>query len=196
MLQERPRAAPSSSRRLSHREADLPERVAATPAALALIAKLEAIHGPLMFHQSGGCCDGSAPMCYPRGDFRVGKSDVKLGSIGDAPFYMSESQFEYWKHTHLTIDVVPGRGSGFSLESPGECPLPHPQPPLHRRRTGAACAGRKRRGYSPVTIRSRRPKPHTLHRVRAANPPRLAPAAAWRAARPCTSAQARWHRAH
>jgi uncharacterized protein len=96
----------------------LPERVIATPEALELIAKLEAIHGPVMFHQSGGCCDGSAPMCYPRGDFRVGKSDVKLGSIGDAPFYMSESQFEYWKHTHLTIDVVPGRGAGFSLESP------------------------------------------------------------------------------
>ncbi len=93
-------------------------RVDATEQALSLITKLEAMHGPLMFHQSGGCCDGSAPMCYPRGDFRVGKSDVKLGSIGDAPFYMSESQFEYWKHTHLTIDVVPGRGSGFSLESP------------------------------------------------------------------------------
>ncbi len=93
-------------------------RVEATEKALQLVAKLEAIHGPLMFHQSGGCCDGSAPMCYPRGDFRVGKSDVKLGSIGDAPFYMSESQFEYWQHTHLTIDVVPGRGSGFSLESP------------------------------------------------------------------------------
>jgi len=100
------------------REVDVPERVVATPEALALIAKLEAVHGPVMFHQSGGCCDGSAPMCYPRGDFRVGGSDVKLGTIGDAPFYMSESQFEYWKHTHLTIDVVPGRGSGFSLESP------------------------------------------------------------------------------
>jgi uncharacterized protein len=99
-------------------ETALPERVTATPAALDLIAKLETLHGPVMFHQSGGCCDGSAPMCYPRGDFRVGKSDVKLGTIGDAPFYMSESQFEYWKHTHLTIDVVPGRGSGFSLESP------------------------------------------------------------------------------
>ncbi len=94
------------------------ERVDATPEALALIAKLEAAHGPVMFHQSGGCCDGSAPMCYPRGEFRVGKSDVKLGTLRDVPFYMSESQFEYWKHTHLTIDVVPGRGSGFSLESP------------------------------------------------------------------------------
>jgi uncharacterized protein (DUF779 family) len=94
------------------------ERVDATEAALALIAKLEAMHGPLMFHQSGGCCDGSAPMCYPRGDFRTGASDVTLGEIGGQPFYISATQFEYWKHTHLTIDVVPGRGSGFSLETP------------------------------------------------------------------------------
>ncbi len=94
------------------------ERVDATAAALALIAKLEAMHGPLMFHQSGGCCDGSAPMCYPRGDFKVGASDVTLGAIGGQPFYISATQFEYWQHTHLTIDVVPGRGSGFSLETP------------------------------------------------------------------------------
>jgi uncharacterized protein (DUF779 family) len=94
------------------------ERVEATEAAVALINKLQTIHGPLMFHQSGGCCDGSAPMCYPRGDFKVGGSDVRLGDIGGQPFYISASQFEYWKHTHLTIDVVPGRGSGFSLETP------------------------------------------------------------------------------
>ncbi|HEY5226484.1 MAG TPA: DUF779 domain-containing protein [Methylovirgula sp.] len=93
-------------------------RVDATQKALELIAKLEAMHGPLMFHQSGGCCDGSSPMCYPLGEFRVGASDVKLGEIGGAPFYMSAAQFEYWRHTHLTIDVVPGRGSGFSLEAP------------------------------------------------------------------------------
>ena len=93
-------------------------RVTATEKALELILKLEKIHGPLMFHQSGGCCDGSAPMCYPLGEFRVGQSDVKLGDIGGAPFYMSAAQFEYWQHTHLTIDVVPGRGSGFSLEAP------------------------------------------------------------------------------
>lgn len=93
-------------------------RVKATEKALELIAKLEKIHGPVMFHQSGGCCDGSAPMCYPRGEFHVGQSDVKLGDIGGAPFYMSAAQFEYWQHTHLTIDVVPGRGSGFSLEAP------------------------------------------------------------------------------
>jgi hypothetical protein len=93
-------------------------RVDATQKALELIAKLEAMHGPLMFHQSGGCCDGSSPMCYPRGEFRVGASDVKLGEIAGAPFYMSAAQFEYWRHTHLTIDVVSGRGSGFSLEAP------------------------------------------------------------------------------
>lgn len=93
-------------------------RVEATEKAIELIAKLDKMHGPLMFHQSGGCCDGSAPMCYPLGEFRVGASDVKLGEIGNAPFYMSAAQFEYWQHTHLTIDVVPGRGSGFSLEAP------------------------------------------------------------------------------
>ena len=94
------------------------ERVLATEAALKLIETLSARHGPLMFHQSGGCCDGSAPMCYPLGEFRVGQSDVKLGEIGGCPFYMSESQFEYWQHTQLTINVVKGRGSGFSLEAP------------------------------------------------------------------------------
>jgi uncharacterized protein (DUF779 family) len=94
------------------------ERVLATEAALMLIEALSARHGPLMLHQSGGCCDGSAPLCYPLGEFRVGQSDVKLGEIGGCPFYMSESQFEYWQHTQLTIDVVKGRGSGFSLEAP------------------------------------------------------------------------------
>ncbi|AKJ69149.1 acetaldehyde dehydrogenase [Pandoraea thiooxydans] len=91
-------------------------RVVATPAALELIARLRREHGDVMFHQSGGCCDGSAPMCYPCGDFMVGASDVKLGAIGGAPFYMSESQFEYWAHTQLIIDVVPGAGGMFSLE--------------------------------------------------------------------------------
>lgn len=95
-----------------------PLRVIATDAALALIARLEARHGELMFHQSGGCCDGSSPMCYPRGEFRVGGSDVCLGEIGGAPFYMSEAQFAYWRHTQLIIDVVPGRGGMFSLEGP------------------------------------------------------------------------------
>ena len=91
-------------------------RVLATDATLELIAKLKAKHGPLMFHQSGGCCDGSSPMCYPDGDLLVGDSDVQLGEIGGCRFYMSAAQYEYWKHTELTIDVVPGRGGMFSLE--------------------------------------------------------------------------------
>ena len=93
-------------------------RVLATDAALDLIAKLKVKHGPLMFHQSGGCCDGSSPMCYPDGELLVGDGDVRLGEIGDCPFYMSAPQFEYWKHTQLMIDVVPGRGGMFSLEGP------------------------------------------------------------------------------
>jgi hypothetical protein len=93
-------------------------RVALTPAASALLDELAARHGPLLFHQSGGCCDGSSPMCYPRDDFRVGGSDVYLGEVDGTPFYMGASQWEYWKHTHLTVDVVAGRGSGFSVEAP------------------------------------------------------------------------------
>jgi uncharacterized protein (DUF779 family) len=98
--------------------ATTPKRVLATPAALGLIERLAAKHGPLMFHQSGGCCDGSSPMCYPLGELQVGDSDVRLGEIGGCPFYMSLAQFEYWKHTQLLIDVVPGRGGMFSLEGP------------------------------------------------------------------------------
>jgi hypothetical protein len=94
------------------------ERVSVTPAAEALIRKLQGIHGPLLFHQSGGCCDGSAPMCFPRGDFKIGQQDVYLGTIAGTPFYISGPQFEYWQHTHLLVDVVPGRGSGFSAEAP------------------------------------------------------------------------------
>jgi uncharacterized protein (DUF779 family) len=94
------------------------DRVTATPTTLDLIEKLKAMHGPLLFHQSGGCCDGSAPMCYPRGEFKVGAQDVYLGEIGGQPFYMGKEQFNYWQHTHLIIDTVPGRGSGFSVESP------------------------------------------------------------------------------
>lgn len=93
-------------------------RVDATEEALELIARLEAVHGPVLFHQSGGCCDGSTPMCFPLGEFRIGSSDVLLGRVGGAPFHMSGPQFEYWEHTHLTLDVVPGRGGGFSLETP------------------------------------------------------------------------------
>lgn len=94
------------------------ERVAITPEAEALLGRLALRHGPLMFHQSGGCCDGSSPMCYPRDDFIVGDADVHLGWVADTPVYMSVPQFEYWSHTHLTIDVVPGRGAGFSVEAP------------------------------------------------------------------------------
>lgn len=96
-----------------------PNRVELTAAATRLLHELIERHGPVMFHQSGGCCDGSAPMCYPRGEFRVGGQDVLLGEVDtDTPFWMSADQYEYWKHTHLTVDVVPGRGSGFSLEAP------------------------------------------------------------------------------
>ncbi len=98
--------------------AGVPERVLATDAALGLIAKLEAKHGKLMFHQSGGCCDGSSPMCYPRGEFLVGDQDVLVGTLAETPFYMHHSQFEYWKHTQLILDVVRGRGGMFSLEGP------------------------------------------------------------------------------
>ena len=99
-------------------------RVELTPAAAELIRSLRGEHGPLMFHQSGGCCDGSAPMCFPAGEFRTGAADVLLASLlvdgvaEPVEFWMSVSQFERWRHTHLTVDVVPGRGSGFSLEAP------------------------------------------------------------------------------
>ena len=99
-------------------------RVAVTPAAAGLLRELYAAHGPLMFHQSGGCCDGSSPMCYTEGEFRTGASDVLLAALHvdgvDEPvtFWMSAAQFGRWRHTHLTVDVVPGRGGGFSLEAP------------------------------------------------------------------------------
>jgi len=93
-------------------------RVAITDEAAKVLRELEAQHGPLLFHQSGGCCDGSSPMCYPRGEFKVGQRDVFLGEIGGTPFYIGAQQFEVWQHTQLLIDVVPGRGGGFSLEAP------------------------------------------------------------------------------
>jgi hypothetical protein len=110
-----------------------PARVAITAKAGEVLRQLSADNGPLMFHQSGGCCDGSSPMCYPDGEFITGDSDVHLGDllIGEVkaddstshealrvPVWMSKPQFQYWRHTHLTIDVVPGRGAGFSLEAP------------------------------------------------------------------------------
>jgi uncharacterized protein (DUF779 family) len=111
-------------------------RVSMTAAARDLIVSLWDRNGPLMFHQSGGCCDGSSPMCFPAGEFLTGDADVLLGTFeiptevfsaagvdpggapAELPFWMSREQFGYWRHTHLTLDVVPGRGSGFSLESP------------------------------------------------------------------------------
>lgn len=97
---------------------DVPERVIRTEAATELMERLERRYGPLMFHQSGGCCDGSSPMCYPEGEFLVGEGDVLLATLGETPFYMSRGQFEYWRHTQLILDVVPGRGGMFSLEGP------------------------------------------------------------------------------
>jgi uncharacterized protein (DUF779 family) len=97
---------------------DSPPRVLITAAAAELLGTLRDRHGPLMFHQSGGCCDGSSPMCYPAGEFIVGDRDVLLGVLQGAPVWISGSQFDTWKHTQLVIDVVPGRGGGFSLEAP------------------------------------------------------------------------------
>ena len=94
------------------------DRVTATDSTNKLISELLETHGPLVFHQSGGCCDGSAPMCFSRDDFRVGSRDVLLGQINDQPFFIAEDQFEYWEHTQLIIDVVPGRGGMFSIEGP------------------------------------------------------------------------------
>jgi uncharacterized protein (DUF779 family) len=93
-------------------------RVLLTQKAADLIARLKAQHGALMFHQSGGCCDGSTPMCFASGEFKVGEQDVLMGEIADCKFYIGANQFEYWRHTQLIIDVVPGRGAGFTLEAP------------------------------------------------------------------------------
>ena len=101
-----------------------PRRVDLTGEAADLLRRLTATHGPLMFHQSGGCCDGSAPMCYPAGEFVTSAADVHLGDLEveglETPvaFWMSAAQYAYWRHTHLTVDVVTGRGSGFSVEAP------------------------------------------------------------------------------
>jgi uncharacterized protein (DUF779 family) len=94
------------------------KRVLVTPAAAEIIDQLREKNGELMFHQSGGCCDGSQPMCFVKGEFRIGGSDVRIGEIAGCSFFMHENQFEYWKHTQLTIDITPGRGSSFSLEIP------------------------------------------------------------------------------
>lgn len=93
-------------------------KVIATEESIKVIKELQSIHGDLLFHQSGGCCDGSAPMCYPKDEFRIGENDVYLGDIENCAFYMSAFQYEYWKHTQLIIDITKGRGSSFSLEIP------------------------------------------------------------------------------
>jgi uncharacterized protein (DUF779 family) len=95
----------------------MPPRVTATDAARALIAEIRRDHPDILFHQSGGCCDGSSPMCYPADDFKVGERDVKLGEVDGVPVYISATQFEAWKHTQLILDVVPGRGGMFSLDN-------------------------------------------------------------------------------
>lgn len=92
-------------------------RVVATPAAIALIEEIRAEHGDILFHQSGGCCDGSSPMCYPVGGFLLGESDLKLGEVAGAPVYIGRAQGEAWAHTQLILDVVPGRGGMFSLDN-------------------------------------------------------------------------------
>ena len=94
------------------------ERVLITKEAKKIVTQLKSEHGPLMFHQSGGCCDGSSPMCFPEGELMINETDVWLGKIADCNFFMSQDQFEYWKHTQLTVDVVEGRGASFSLEIP------------------------------------------------------------------------------
>jgi uncharacterized protein (DUF779 family) len=117
---DRPEYTPKKA---THMPEEIP-RVELTPVAAALVRRLRAVHGPLMFHQSGGCCDGSAPMCYPEGEFRTGDSDVLLAELAvdgvEEPvgFWMSRSQYAVWSHTRLIVDVVEGRGSGFSLEAP------------------------------------------------------------------------------
>jgi uncharacterized protein len=104
--------------RNDERDLVMVNRVEITDKAAEVLGRLESQHGALMFHQSDGCCDGSSPMCYPAGDFRVGPQDVLLGEIAGCQFYIGAAQFEYWQHTQLIIDVVPGRGSGFSVEAP------------------------------------------------------------------------------
>ena len=94
------------------------KKVDATESALKLIKEIQDDHGPVMFHQSGGCCDGSAPMCFAKGDFMVGSRDLCLGEIEGCKFYMAADQFEYYKNSHIVVDVTQGRGSSFSLEIP------------------------------------------------------------------------------
>src|SRR5262249_62150971 len=121
------------------------ERVLATDAALQLINKLKAQYGPLMFHQSGGCCDGSAPMCYVKGEFHVGGNDKYLGEVGGCPVHIELVRVGYWKHAQLIIDVVPGRGHGFTPEAPAGLPPLTPSP----RFTDEELERRATRGTAP-----------------------------------------------
>ncbi|EKF25341.1 hypothetical protein C731_0662 [Mycolicibacterium hassiacum DSM 44199] len=136
---------------MSSEPASAPPRVEVTPAAAELLRRLQDRHGPLMFHQSGGCCDGSSPMCYPAGEFIVGDRDVLLGVLdvgAGVPVWISGPQYEAWQHTQLIIDVVPGPGSGFQRRGARGGAVSHPQPRLHRRRDRvaeqAAAADRRR----------------------------------------------------
>ncbi|CDO36278.1 MULTISPECIES: DUF779 domain-containing protein [Novosphingobium] len=133
--------------------APVPPRILATPEAEAWIERLRARHGDLMFHQSGGCCDGSAPMCFPAGEFRVGGQDVLLGTLtGDTPVWIGAAQFEYWRHTQVTIDIVPGRGSGMSLEAPeGVRFIIRSRVFSDAEAEALAAAGEPRRGDAPPT---------------------------------------------
>jgi uncharacterized protein (DUF779 family) len=108
---------PHAGAAIQTEETTMTGKVSATPEALALLSEIVADHGPVLFHQSGGCCDGSSPMCYPRAEFLIGDHDVLLGEIGGAPVYIGGAQYEMWKHTDLIIDVVPGRGGMFSLDN-------------------------------------------------------------------------------
>ena len=114
------------------------KRVDITPEAAAFVERLKAMHGPLLFHQSGGCCDGSAPMCYPQGDFRIGANDVFLGLIAGCPFYIGGQQFEYWRHTHLTVDIVAGTGKRVLRRGSRRKTLCYPLTPVHGRGDRAA----------------------------------------------------------
>ncbi len=110
---------PSSCQSGANHLTNVPPRILITAEAETLIRHLVDRHGPVMFHQSGGCCDGSAPMCFPQGEFKVGAQDVLLGTVaGEVPVWIGAAQFEYWRHTQIVIDVVSGRGAGMSLESP------------------------------------------------------------------------------
>lgn len=130
------------------------ERVTATPAALALLDRLGTRHGPLILHLSGGCCDGSAPLCLPQGEFRLGGRDLCVGRAGTVPFFMADTIFAYWEHSRIILDVIAAPGGGFSLEVPDgvrftaraalftDAELPHLEPPLPAERCSGMTTGK------------------------------------------------------